>query len=82
MKENSEEDRLNNSEEIKKVLIEVINNLDELGYNAIKQVAGYLQSGDLGYISNYKDSRNIISELDRNEILEVLINNILWDTWD
>jgi uncharacterized protein (UPF0297 family) len=62
---------------IKDTIKLVINNLDELGYNAIKQVAGYLQSGDLGYISNYKDSRNIISKLDRNAILETLINNIL-----
>jgi uncharacterized protein (UPF0297 family) len=65
------------SERIKETIKTVVNNLDELGYNAVKQVAGYLQSGDLGYISNYKDSRNIIAELDRNEILETLIKNCL-----
>lgn len=77
MGENGDEVHRDNNKEIKKVLKEVINNLDELGYNAITQVTGYLQSGDLGYISNHKDSRNKISEYDRNEILEVLIKNIL-----
>lgn len=65
------------NKEIEKVLKEVINNLDELGYNAITQMVGYLQSGDLGYISNYKDSRNKISEFTRNDILEALIKKIL-----
>ena len=73
----SDENHKENYDEIKKVLKEVIDNLDELGYNAITQVAGYLQSGDLGYISNYKDSRNKLSEFDRNDILEALIKNVL-----
>lgn len=75
MKDSTE--AINDRAEVKKVIKEVINNLDELGYNAIKQMAGYLQSGDLGYISNYKGSRDKISELDRNKILEILIENCL-----
>lgn len=75
MKDSTE--AINDRAEVKRVIKEVINNLDELGYNAIKQMAGYLQSGDLGYISNYKGSRDKISELDRNKILEILIENCL-----
>ena len=71
------ENNKNVDESIRGVLIEVIKNLDELGYNSIKQVAGYLQSGDLGYIPNYKDSRNKIATLDRDKISEELIRTYL-----
>jgi len=46
--------------------------LDERGYNPVNQIVGYLISGDLGYISSYKDARNIISKLDRNRIVEIM----------
>jgi len=51
---------------------EVYNNLKERGYNPINQIVGYIMSGDLGYISSYKDARNIISKLDRNRIVEIM----------
>lgn len=51
--------------------------LEEKGYNAINQLVGYLVSGDLGYISNYKDTRKNISKIDRTDIIEVLLRNYL-----
>lgn len=72
-----EDKKLNDNTKISETLRIVVNNLDELGYNAIKQVVGYLQSGDLGYISNHKNSRNLIAKLERNAILEALVRNIL-----
>ena len=47
------------------------------GYNPINQLAGYLVSNDLGYISNYKGARNKLSKLDRNTIIEVLLEDYL-----
>ena len=55
----------------------VYNDLKEKGYDPISQLKGYIISGDLGYISNYKKSRNKISKFDRSELAEVLLRNYL-----
>lgn len=61
-------------------LKEVYVNLEERGYDPIKQLVGYLISGDLGYISSYKKSRSKISKLDRNKIVEIMLKEyIKWD---
>ena len=66
-----------NTQEILKL---VADNLEERGYDSIKQIAGYLISGDPGYISNYKESRNQIVKLNRQFIIEKLLENyIKWD---
>lgn len=54
-------------------LKEVVEVLEERGYNPINQIVGYLQSGDPGYISSHKEARNKITKFDRNKILEVLV---------
>ena len=64
-------------ETIKSVLRDVLEALEERGYNPVNQLVGYLMSGDLGYISSYKDARNKISEIDRSIIIESLIKNYL-----
>ena len=56
---------------------DVYESLEERGYNPINQIVGYIISGDLGYISSYKEARNKISKLDRNTIVEVLLKNYL-----
>jgi len=53
--------------------------LNEKGYNGINQIVGYLMSGDLAYISSYKDSRKKIQKLDREKVIEVLVRNYLKD---
>ena len=50
---------------INTVLKEVVNALNEKGYNATNQIVGYLISGDPAYISNHKDARNKILCLER-----------------
>ena len=54
--------RLFNSEEIKREVIHsnlmtVSQALDERGYNAVHQIAGYLISNDPAYISSHKGAR-------------------------
>ena len=63
--------------EIKKNIKDVYNTLEEKGYNATSQIVGYLLSGDLGYISSYKNARNKMALLDRGEVVETLLNNYL-----
>ena len=71
-------DNVNNIEsEIYEVMKKVYSDLQEKGYDPISQLKGYIISGDLGYISNYKKSRNKISKFDRDDIAEVLLRNYL-----
>lgn len=62
---------------VKQTIIEVYDALEERGYNPINQIVGYLMSGDLGYISSYREARNKIAKIDRNTILEVLVKDYL-----
>ncbi len=58
-------------------LKEVFDALKERGYNPINQIVGYLISGDPGYISNFKDSRNKILEFDRAEVMAIILEEYL-----
>lgn len=60
-----------------RVLHQVYTALQEKGYNPIGQIVGYLMSGDPTYITSYGDARNLITQLERDEILEELIASYL-----
>ena len=71
-----------NTKEIKHALItetlrEVISILEEKGYNPINQIVGYLMSGDIGYISSYKDARKKLMKIEKTELLEVLVKEFV-----
>ncbi len=68
---------MNKDYDVKSVLIEVHEALEEKGYNPINQIVGYLISGDPAYISNHKNARSIIQQLDQEEILEELIKKYI-----
>ena len=57
----------------KKVLKEVYEALVEKGYNPINQLVGYILSGDPTYITSYKDARNKIRAIERDDLLEKLV---------
>lgn len=62
-------------ENVKTVLTNVYNTLEERGYNPINQIVGYLQSGDPAYIPRDNEARNQIRHVERDEIMEVLVKN-------
>lgn len=66
-----------NEKVVHDTIVSVYESLEERGYNAINQIVGYIISGDLGYISSYKEARNKMSKLDRNNIVEVLLKTYL-----
>ena len=66
-----------NDEVVKSTLRDVLESLEERGYNPINQIVGYIISGDLGYISSYKEARNKIAKIDRTVLAEVLLKNYL-----
>lgn len=59
--------------DIKKSLISICEDLEERGYNPIKQIVAYLISGDPGYISSYKECRSRLLQYKREDILEVVL---------
>lgn len=58
---------------IKEVLFTVDDALKEKGYNSNNQIVGYLLSGDPAYIPRYKDARNLIRKIERDEVIEELV---------
>ena len=61
----------------REVLKNVYNALQKKGYNPINQIVGYIISGDLGYISSYKEARNRMAKIDRTVLVEELLKNYL-----
>ena len=66
-----------NNNLVKETLEDVKESLEERGYNSVNQLVGYLISGDPGYISNYKESRQKITRIDRTDIIECLLRYYL-----
>ena len=60
-------------QDIKDILLTVHEALQEKGYNPFNQIVGYLLSGDPAYIPRYKDARNLIRKIERDEVIEELV---------
>lgn len=63
--------------EIKAILTTVYQALQEKGYNPINQIVGYILSEDPTYITNHNNARTLIRQLDRDELLQVLLKSYL-----
>ena len=61
----------------KEILKEVYEALVEKGYNPINQIVGYILSGDPTYITSYNDARNLIRQIERDELLEKMVRNYI-----
>ena len=69
-------------EEIKPIIKEISESMQDKGYDPITQIVGYLISNDLGYIPDFDDNRNKIATLDRTLIVESMLEEYLkWDIW-
>ena len=71
---NTAEDK---DEQIHHILLSVYEALKEKGYDPINQIVGYILSEDPTYITNYKSARTLICKIDRDELLQVLVNSYL-----
>lgn len=63
--------------ETKEVLKEVYQALKEKGYNPINQIVGYILSGDPTYITSHNGARNLIRQIERDELLEKMVKNYI-----
>lgn len=77
MKFNFPDDSFN--EDVKVTLMTIYEALKEKGYNPINQIVGYLLSGDPAYIPRYKDARNLIRKIERDELIEELVKYYIND---
>ena len=59
------------------ILTEVYNALIEKGYDPINQIVGYLLSEDPTYITNHKNARSLIRKIDRDELLQELVESYI-----
>ena len=63
--------------EVSDILADVYEALSEKGYNPVNQIVGYIMSGDPTYITSYKGARSLIMKAERDEILELLMENYI-----
>ena len=62
---------------VTEILADVYTALSEKGYNPVSQIVGYIMSGDPTYITSYKNARSLIMKAERDEIIEVLLENYI-----
>ena len=65
-------------ENMRHILRSVYEALTEKGYNPINQIVGYLLTEDPTYITNYNSARSMICKIDRDELMQVLVQEYLF----
>ena len=62
---------------VEDILKAVYQAMTEKGYNPVNQIVGYIMSGDPTYITSHKGARSLIMKVERDEILEELMENYI-----
>lgn len=63
--------------DIREILTTVYEALEDKGYKASGQIVGYLLSGDPTYITAHHGARKLIRTVDRDKILEELLETYI-----
>lgn len=66
-----------NNASSREILKQVYEALKDKGYNPINQIVGYILSGDPTYITSHKNARNLIRQIERDELLEKMVINYI-----
>ena len=77
--ENTQYFKIQSDQELKvgDVLQLVYQAMTEKGYDPVNQIVGYIMSGDPTYITSHKNARSLIMKAERDEIIEVLLENYI-----
>ena len=67
------------TESMRRILRSVYEALTEKGYNPINQIVGYLLTEDPTYITNFNGARSMICKIDRDELMQVLVREYLFE---
>ncbi len=63
--------------DVRDIIAAVYIALTEKGYNPVNQIVGYLMSGDPTYITSHKGARSLIMRAERDEIIEVFLEDYI-----
>ena len=66
-------------ENMRRILRTVYEALTEKGYNPINQIVGCLLTEDPTYITNYNNALSMICKIDRDELMQVLVREYLFE---
>ena len=62
---------------IELILQQVYHALEEKGYQPLDQMVGYILSGDPSYITGHNNARNLVRQVERDDLVEALLKNFL-----
>lgn len=62
---------------VRDVLNKVYRATEERGYDPVRQIAGYIMSGDPTYITNHGGARSMIVKVERDELVEELLASFI-----
>ena len=68
--------------DVRDVIASVYTALTEKGYNPVNQIVGYLMSGDPTYITSHKGARSLIMRAERDEIIEVFLEDYIKNNFE
>ena len=68
--------------DVRDVIASVFTALTEKGYNPVNQIVGYLMSGDPTYITSHKGARSLIMRAERDEIIEVFLEDYIKNNFE
>mgnify|MGYP000897575182 FL=1 len=66
--------KMDSLNEVREIIYQVYQSLKEKGYNPNNQLIGYILSGDPTYITNHNNARSLIRKIERDELLEEILN--------
>ncbi len=66
--------RMESLNEAREIISQVYQSLKQKGYNPNNQLIGYILSGDPTYITNHNNARSLIRKIERDELLEEILN--------
>lgn len=59
------------------ILNTVYRSMEEKGYDPVNQIVGYLVTDDPAFITNHNNARSLLCQIDRDELLRVLVRGCL-----
>lgn len=65
------------SKRVKEILTQVVEALEDKGYEPVSQIIGYILSGDPTYITSHNNARALICKIERDELLEEMIKKYI-----
>ena len=68
---------LQQTSRVDEILKSVYKALQTKGYDSVSQIVGYIMSGDPTYITSYANARYLISQVERDDILEELLKTYI-----